>query len=53
VNVLYCQVGGSLRRADQSSRGVLPSVVWEPVPRSSWTIEEKLSHIELYEHVHS
>ena len=54
MNVLYCQAGGgSLRRADHSSREVLPSGVCGPGPRGSWAVGEKHSHIELYEHIHS
>jgi hypothetical protein len=51
---LCCQVGegGSLRRADHSSRGMLPSVVCGPGPRGSCAKGKKYSHIELYEHIH-
>ena len=52
MNVSYRQVGRSLLRADQSSRGGLPIVVCGPDPRGSCAMGEKHSHIESYEHLH-
>ena len=52
MNVLYCQVGRSLLRADHSSRGVLPSVVLGPGPGALAPWGKKHSHLEHYEHRH-